>query len=606
MSYFSAVMYLYRPQEEKYNEDRKRKGYLMSVYPIQTVVLSSLSRVFPEADPSGEARTAFSCMRNEPLSFQVAYKLQEGTSLPFNLKIISDLPVSLYSEGAVPVSQLEEMKLEDSYRPGVFYDMLLQKTVNPPLTPMHYPTRSFYYDGDRVQLHAAKSSWKALWLTVNEGEKKIAPGKHTIQLQLLSRNDNSLAGTCSLTVEVIDASLPRQKLIYTNWFHCDCLCDTYGVEMFSEAFWRIFRNYISVAAKHGMNMLLTPCFTPPLDTSIGGARMTAQLVGVTLAEGTYHFDFSQLERFLEEARKCGIRYFEHSHLFTQWGAEHAPKIMATVNGVYTQLFGWNTKATGKKYREFLKAYIPQLRAFLRKKGLEDRVLFHISDEPNQRVKENYRAAKEMLRDLLQGCMVGDAMSHYDIYKDVKITTPIVETDYIQDFYGKCKNLWAYYTGGQCSDGMSNRKLNCSPERNRMIGLSLYSYNVKGFLHWGYNFYYDRLSCGGFDPRTETCFYDGANPGTSFCVYPGTDGSCIPSIRQKVFYEAIQDLRALQLLEKHIGRKQTLNFLKEHYGNVDFHTPAGSAEKLLAFREALNEKIKIQVKGVSIWKQNPIT
>ncbi|MBR3978711.1 MAG: DUF4091 domain-containing protein [Oscillospiraceae bacterium] len=563
----------------------------MPKFPIKTVVLSSLSRVFPEQDPSGEERTVFSCMKNEPLSFQVAYKLKAGFAMPVNLKIVSDLPLSLYSQGAVPVQQVTEEKLEDDYRPGLVYDMLLKKSVNPPLTRMRFPKRTFWFDGDSIQLHAVSGSWKALWLTVNENEKRIAPGTHRICLQLLARSDNSLVGECELTVQVVDACLPKQKLIYTNWFHCDCLCDTYGVEMFSRDFWRIFRNFVKAAAKNGMNMLLTPCFTPPLDTSIGGQRKTAQLVGVTVTDGKYCFDFRLLERFIREAQSCGIQYFEHSHLFTQWGAEHAPKIMATVNGRYTQLFGWKTKATGKKYQDFLKAYIPQLRAFLQKMGLEKKVLFHISDEPNEEVKENYLQAKALLQELLEGCMVGDAMSHYSIYKDVKITTPIVATDFVQDFRGKCKNLWAYYTGNQCTDGMSNRKLNCTPERNRILGLSLYAFNIKGFLHWGYNFYYDMLSCGIFDPKVETCFYGGTNAGTSFFVYPGTDGSCIPSARQKVFYEAIHDMRALQLLENRIGRKATLEFLQAHYGEVDFHTSAGSAEKLLGFREALNEKIR---------------
>ena len=49
-------------------------------YAIQTVVLSSLCRVFPEVDPCREEKTDFSCMKNEPLSFQVAYRLLSGTS----------------------------------------------------------------------------------------------------------------------------------------------------------------------------------------------------------------------------------------------------------------------------------------------------------------------------------------------------------------------------------------------------------------------------------------------------------------------------------------------------------------------------------------------
>lgn len=557
---------------------------------IKTVVLSSLYRVFPEVDPSDGQKVSFSCMKNEPLSFQVAFKMEKQGSLPFNLKIDTDLPISLYSEGAVPVLQTFEAKLNDRFRAGIFYDMLLPKTVNPKLTKGGNPWNEYTFDGDKTQLHAMGDSWNAVWLTLNEAEKPVTAGKHNIKLQFLSRSSNELVGECELTVEVIDAKLPKQKLIYTNWFHCDCLCDTYGVEMFSERFWEIFRSFATAAAKNGMNMILTPCFTPPLDTPIGGERMTAQLVGVEVVDGKYRFDFSLLQRWIDEAKKCGITYFEHSHFFTQWGAKHAPKVMATVNGKYKRIFGWETKASGKKYTEFLHAYIPELLNFLKSQNLDKKFLYHVSDEPFPSMKDDYKKATDIVSDLLKGYMRGDALSHYEFYTEGIVQTPIVATNYIHDFKGKCKNLWAYYTGGQCGDGMSNRKLNCSPWRNRMLGLSLYSYNVKGFLQWGYNFYYDMLSHGVSDPKCNPCHYSGANSATAYMVYPATNGECIQSIRQKVFYDGMNDIRALQLLQSKIGRKATLEFLAEHYGNVDFNTDAESEEKFISFREALNRKI----------------
>ncbi len=565
----------------------------MSDYPIKAVVLSSLYRVFPEVDPTAAEKRSFSCLKNEPLSFQIAFKFiaeSPAVSVPFNLKLESDLPVSLYSEGAVPVLQSHDPNLQDEYRAGIFYDMLLPKTVNPKLTVGGNPWNKGNFDGDNIQLHAVKDSWKAVWLTVNETEKLVAPGKHDIKIQLLSRSTNNVVGECNLTVEVIDAKLPKQNLIYTNWFHCDCLCDTYGVEMFSERFWEIFRSFATAAAKNGMNMILTPCFTPPLDTPIGGERMTAQLVGVEVVDGQYKFDFTLLKRFIDEAKKCGIKYFEHSHLFTQWGAKHAPKVMATVNGKYKRIFGWETAASGKKYSEFLRTYITELLKFLKELKVDKRFLFHVSDEPFPRMKEDYQKATNIVRDLLDGYMRGDALSHYEFYEDGTVQTPIVATDFIHDFKDKCKNLWAYYTGGQCGDGMSNRKLNCSPWRNRMLGVQLYAYNIKGFLHWGYNFYYDFLSNGLFDPKVEPCHYNGANAATAFMVYPATNGECIQSIRQKVFYDALNDIRALQTLEKLIGRDNTMKFIEKHYGEVDFHTAAESEDKFIKFREELNKEI----------------
>ena len=52
------------------------------------------------------------------------------------------------------------------------------------------------------------------------------------------------------------------------------------------------------------------------------------------------------------ADRNGVKYFEISHLFTQWGAKHAPKIMGCFKGEYVKLFGWETKAESQGYRNF--------------------------------------------------------------------------------------------------------------------------------------------------------------------------------------------------------------------------------------------------------------
>ena len=118
-----------------------------------------------------------------------------------------------------------------------------------------------------------------------------------------------------------------------------------------------------------MNMLLTPMFTPPLDTRVGGERKTAQLVDVTGTDGAYTFSFDRLIGFMRDVQSLGIEYFEMSHLFTQWGAAAAPKVMATENGEYRRLFGWDTPAAGGEYERFLRAFLPALKEALRGAGL---------------------------------------------------------------------------------------------------------------------------------------------------------------------------------------------------------------------------------------------
>ncbi|MGV2686169.1 hypothetical protein GNF82_17810, partial [Clostridium perfringens] len=135
------------------------------------------------------------------------------------------------------------------------------------------------------------------------------------------------------TLEVIPAILPDQTLIHTEWFHADCLANYYEVEIFSERHWTLMGQFMRTAAQHGINMILTPLFTPPLDTEVGGERPTVQLVDVVVnKDGTYAFGFDNLDRWADLCESNGIQYLEFSHLFTEWGAGHAPKIMANVKG----------------------------------------------------------------------------------------------------------------------------------------------------------------------------------------------------------------------------------------------------------------------------------
>ncbi len=68
-------------------------------------------------------------------------------------------------------------------------------------------------------------------------------------------------------------------MVYTEWFHSDYLADYYHVDVFSEEYWRIVENFLRKAKERGVNMILTPILTLPLDTLIGGERTTTQLVG---------------------------------------------------------------------------------------------------------------------------------------------------------------------------------------------------------------------------------------------------------------------------------------------------------------------------------------
>ena len=319
---------------------------------------------------------------------------------------------------------------------------------------------------------------------------------------------------------------------------------------------------MKTASQNGINMLLTPIFTPPLDTEIGEERTTVQLVRIKKVGENYEFNFENLEYWIELCNKCGIEYLEICHLFTQWGAKFSPKILVEEEGILIKKFGWHTSATGKKYQHFLRQFLTHLTEILKKKNILERCYFHISDEPHEKDQKTYRAARDSIKELLLGCKVIDALSSYELYRKGLVEKPVVSNDSIQRFVEeKVEHLWTYYC---CAQGnkVSNRFMAMPLPRLRMIGVQLYLYKIEGFLHWGYNFYNSQLSKYAINPYLITDADGGFPSGDPFVVYPAEDGSAYESIRLVVFCEALNDLRMLQLLEEKKGREYVEKLIHE--------------------------------------------
>ena len=400
----------------------------------------------------------------------------------------------------------------------------------------------------------------------------------------------------SVAVHFVNATLPDSGIYMTQWFHTDCLASYYGVKVFSERHWEIIESFARTAVRCGINMLLTPTLTPPLDTEVGGERLTTQLVKVTLSEGKYSFDFALLDRWIDMCDRVGIKYLEIAHLFTQWGAKHAPKVIATVGGEEKRIFGWETSATSPEYVAFLRAFISALLSHLKARGDDGRCFFHISDEPHGDQIEYYRKAKEAVSDLLRGYPIIDALSDYEFYKAGVVEKPVPCNDHIAPFIeGGVENIWTYYCCGQ-TKRVSNRLTAMPSRRNRSIGMQMYKYNIRGFLHWDYNFYNSKHSLAPINPYLVQDGIGWVPPGDAFSVYPAPDGTAYESIRIAVFYEALQDLAALKLCESLCGREATVATVDEVMGvDVTFDTCAKSDDVILTLRRRINEMIEEKIK-----------
>lgn len=530
-------------------------------------IISSLEKIY-DSDPMPKSSIGyFSLLKNEKKSFQVAIESTDETEAV--LKIESELDgLKAYSVEHIKSDLPMHKENVDNYysfsESGYYPDLLL---------PV----------GESVKL---RKGITVFWV---EADGKCGKaGTYKIDVSVGDKTE-------SITAEIIDAELDFKDFVYTSWFHTDCLMSYYDFEVFSDEYWRVTENFLRTAREYGMNCVLTPLFTPPLDTEVGKERPTVQLVDVTVKNGKYTFGFEKLTKWIEMAERCGVRVFEFSHFYTQWGARNAPKIMATVDGEYKRIFGWETPANSKEYRAFLKAFSVELRKYIEGKKLKDRVFFHVSDEPSLTVLPNYRKASKYIHKLFPGYEVKDALSDYWYYRLGIVSGPIPANDHIDKFLGKVDNLWTYYCSGQNNHFVSNRFFcNCSL-RTRVLGYQLYKFNIKGFLQWGYNFYYSRLSRALVNPF-EVSDAGGYFPsGDSYVVYPAEDGTAYHSIRLKVFYDALQDMAALNTLEKLTDKNTCLSIIEEKGKHkLTFREYPHDENWLLDTREEINALIKEKI------------
>ncbi len=546
----------------------------------QLKLVSSLYRVFPDEEPQAkpecEKKTA---LRGETVSFQAAIRLCNASG-KVTVAVNSVPGVSLRLREVIGVPSTypcHPHMLDDHYEhtaPGLFPDVLREME-----------------NGGEIRVN---SWWKSVWIDVETAADTPA-GEYPVTVTVSQVEDPWAEAvppvSAETSVTVFAADLPQQTLIRTEWFHSDCLADYYHVPAFSEEHWAILESFICTAAKRGINMLLTPTFTQPLDTAVGGERTTVQLVDVTVTNGIYSFAFEKLQRWVALCQSSGIRYFEISHLFTQWGAKAAPKVMAMVDGEYKRIFGWDTPSTTGEYPCFLSFYLPELTKKLKEWGVAERCYFHISDEPHIDQLEDYRAAQKIVAPFLQGFHMMDALSDYDFYSTGAVEMPVCASNHIEPFLEHHVDpLWTYYCTGQMQQ-VSNRFFSMPLARTRILGVQLYKFKIQGFLQWGYNFYNTQYSLEHINPYAVTDAGGAFPSGDAFVVYPGKNGKAEESLRLMAMDQAMTDLRALQKLESLAGRDFVMQLIEGELAQpITFKVYPKSAEYLIRLRNRVNEEI----------------
>lgn len=513
--------------------------------------VSSLEKVRANEKLNYDEICKKSVLAGERLSYQICMTATNPMFVTASVEsqLADSVRLYLVREVCMDVPVTDDVPMEDyiTHEPGLMPDVLV------PMEKTNYQI----IVGNKIN---------TIWVKVDV-PKDTKPGTYSLRIKL-SANTYGGVPLCvyytDMTIDVISAVMPEQKLIYTRWFYADCIAVAHGVDVFSEKHWELIDKYIAAAADVGINMILVPVHTPPLDTEIGTIRPCVQLVDIEKKGNVYEFSFEKFRHFIDICKKNGIKYFEMAHMFSQWGAKCAPNIMVTENGKKDYMFGWHVAANSEEYMSFLKQYIKAISEELEREGISENTYFHISDEPYLDTLETYKIASEIIRPLIGKSKTVDALSDYAIYEKGLVECPATCVEHIHDFLEHdIENQWTYYC---CAPQkvFTNSFIAMPSYRTRILGFLLYKYKIKGFLHWGFNYYNSRVSLYPIDPYLTTSGDNTYPSGDPFIVYPGKNDA-YPSIRGEVTFEGIQDMNICFALEKLIGRENVVKMIDEAAG-----------------------------------------
>lgn len=502
---------------------------------------TSLKRIFPNTEPGSAAELQLASARNAQLSFQLAFRNLRDCSI--RVRAAVEAPegwtVRVRRVGYVPIAQLDtDIPIDEldgvGHLPGLAPDPLFPEET----------------------AHVGPSSNGAFWITLHipadaqVGANELV-AKLTIEDEFRFPQWMGVAPqSVELPINVDVRSLvldPRKNFPVTHWISADSIWEYYKTEPFSERFWELADAYVADLTAHNVNVVYSPIFNARHEI----LERPAQLLKVRrVGEDNYEFDFSDVRRWIQMAKKNNAEYLEWTHFFTpaptsgkypqrvfeRWGNEKIGKM----------LWAPEISATSDTYRRFLEQFLPQFKQVLEEEDVLDRSLFHCADEPDGDVQMNdYRSARALLRELAPWMKVMDAMSDprfaTERLSDVPIPSIVTAPHFVE---ADCP-AWVYFCCGP--RGRYLQRFHDTPlPKLRMAGWLFYKLKAQGFLHWGHNYWFVFCTGNIINPFLDaaTGAWPGMPHGDAFVVYPGDNGP-IDSIRWEVFAESLQDYAMLQ-------------------------------------------------------------
>ena len=415
-------------------------------------------------------------------------------------------------------------------------------------------------------------SCRGLWLTV-QVPQSVNPGMYKGAVELVC---NGKKTKLKYTVQVLDRVLPTPK----DWkFHLDLWQNPYSiarvhnVELWSDEHFNVLRPYMLKLASAGQKAITATLIDRPWDGQTYDP-FGSMVTWVRKADGTWWYDFTIFDRWVEFMFSCGIDKEITCFSMIPWKLSFRYYDQATHSHKYI-----NCAPGEDAYTKFWGGMLSSFAAHLKEKGWFEKTFISMDERSLQQMQ----AAIKVIKEYAPGMKISMAGNYH----------PEIEAD----IYDYCLDIFAYgaYTPELLATRRAQGKVStyytcCSAEYPNLftfsdpadaafIALEALAKDLDGYLRWAYNSW-------TVTPEEDSRFT--AWPaGDTYVIYPFS----VSSIRWERLVQGIQLFEKYKILlaeAKNLGDEARVVELEKLLRSVDIKKISTDSEVIVeGFAAALN-------------------
>ena len=371
-------------------------------------------------------------------------------------------------------------------------------------------------------------------------DASLPTGEHSIALTL---HNGGQSYACTVSCRVYPFAFDENLFQTTNWFSVAAMENMHGVKRGTPAFLDVVRAYArSMRSVHQKVFLLW------MHEDLSERR----------TQKPYHFDFEDMKPIIEIFFEEGFDTFETGGIICRGYRADGSQDMYTAD--FKCSANPEISVDSDEGYALLCCEMEAFSAFLKRNGWENRVLFHVMDEPDVHYKSEadlqarrvqFFMAANIVRRYLPGVRIIEAVKTTLFRGGIDIMVPITDSyqqnkQTFDDAIAQGDEVWTYVCCAPEGKWL-NRFLDQPLINGRLLFWGCAANRLAGYLHWGYNQF-----SGVPNPFEATSARNWTGIGTNFpcgdafIVYPGDSGPW-PSMRLEAERMGAQEAAMLRAL-----------------------------------------------------------